>query len=494
MGLILCVQNLVRPACLGWLRLSGKYLNVFTKTTTPPQIPLRKTWQAIRLLGGLAIGLTLSSCGTVYVNSRVGAQTGDLDVRVLPITAETVLQANRQPYAPQTLPAVFFQTAGSGQLRGPGSLPEAPVYAAMPPTRPELRPPPNSEPGPYRLGDGDVLRLALAQGASNAGMSTSSAMQTTYQDLVVRDDGAISIPQVGAVTVRGMTVEEAESRIFERLIDARIDPTFGVQVTGFASQRYTVGGAVAEAQVRALTLTRTSLAEALTLAGGTTVRDLAYATIRLYRDGTLYQIPLEAFRSRADLQNLAVLAGDAIFVDTAYDLDRAQSFYENQLSVIGLRRGDRAAALNELSMEIGLRRAALTEARDMFLVREELGATLRDYVYLTGEVSEQGRVALPYGQQTSLADVLFGSGGFDQATGNPGHIYVLRSATESAEFGAVTAWHLDARNAAAFTTAPRFEMRPDDIVFVQQQPITSWNRAIQQSIPALVTSVGSALN
>lgn len=59
MGLILRVQNLVRPACLGWLRLSGKYLNVFTKTTTPPQIPLRKTWQAIRLLGGLAIGLTL---------------------------------------------------------------------------------------------------------------------------------------------------------------------------------------------------------------------------------------------------------------------------------------------------------------------------------------------------------------------------------------------------------------------------------------------------
>lgn len=494
MQLILRAQNRVRPGCSGRLRLSGKYLNVFTKLTTPPQIPFRKTWQAIRLLGVLAAGLTLSSCGTVYVNSRVSAQTGDLDVRVLPITAETVLQANRQPYAPQTLPAVFFQTAGAGRLRAPAPLPDAPAYPALPTARPELRLPPRSEPGPYRLGDGDVLRLALTQGASNEGMPASSAMQTAYQDLVVRDDGAISIPQVGTVQVRGMTVDEAEGRIFERLIDAGINPNFGLQVTGFASQRYTVGGAVAEAQVRTLTLTRTNLAEALTLAGGTTVRDQAHATIRLYRDGTLYQIPLEAFRSRADLQDLAVMAGDAIFVDTTYDLDQAQAFYENQLSVIALRRADRATALDELSVEIDLRRAALTEARDLFVVRQELGASARDYVYLTGEVTEQGRVALPYGQQTSLADVLFGSGGFDQTTGNPGHIYVLRSASDRAEFGAVTAWHLDARNAAAFTTAPRFEMRPDDIVFVQQQPITSWNRAIQQSIPALVTSVGTALN
>lgn len=472
----------------------GKCLNMLTIMSASPQIRYRQTWQLLRLLGGIAVALTLSSCGTVYVTSRVSEQVEDLDVRILPITAETVLQANRQPYTPRDLPAAFFQTAGSGQLREAGPLPDAPAYPAVPPTRPDLRLPPISEPGPYRLGDGDVLRLSLAQGAALDGMPTSSAMQTAYQDLVVRDDGAISIPQVGAVTVRGLTVDEAEARIFERLIDAGIDPNFGVQVTGFASQRYSVGGAVAEPQVRPLTLNRTSLAEALTLAGGTTVRDQAHATIRLYRDGTLYQIPLETFRSRADLQNLAVLTGDAIFVDTTFDLDRAQAFYENQLSVIALRHADRDAALEELSVEIGLRRAALTETRDVFIARDDLGATVRDYVYLTGEVSEQSRVALPYGQQTSLADVLFGSGGFDKSTGNPGHIYVLRSETNSAEVGAVTAWHLDARNAAAFTTAPRFEMRPDDIVFVQQQPITSWNRAIQQSIPALVTSVGTALN
>jgi len=36
--------------------------------------------------------------------------------------------------------------------------------------------------------------------------------------------------------------------------------------------------------------------------------------------------------------------------------------------------------------------------------------------------------------------------------------------------------------------ATRFEMRPNDIVFVEEQPITKWNRAIQQVIPSLIFS------
>jgi polysaccharide export outer membrane protein len=57
----------------------------------------------------------------------------------------------------------------------------------------------------------------------------------------------------------------------------------------------------------------------------------------------------------------------------------------------------------------------------------------------------------------------------------------------------VTAWHLDARNAVVFTLATKFEMRPDDIVFVEEQPITTWNRTIQQSIPALITGTAAAV-
>jgi polysaccharide export outer membrane protein len=58
----------------------------------------------------------------------------------------------------------------------------------------------------------------------------------------------------------------------------------------------------------------------------------------------------------------------------------------------------------------------------------------------------------------------------------------------------VTAWNLDARNAAAFTLATRFEMRPDDIVFVAPQPITTWNRALQQLFPTLINLGATAAN
>ena len=282
--------------------------------------------------------------------------------------------------------------------------------------------------------------------------------------------------------------------MFSRLIEAGIDPQFSLEVAVFNARRASVGGAVGSPAVVPITLSDLTLGEALNAAGGVQVQDPEFGSIRIYRDGTLYQIPLTDFRSSSQYQNLPVLSGDAIYVDTTYDLERAQAFYESQINVISLERSSRTAALTELSTEIGLRRAALTEARGLFTSRTELGAEPRDYVYLTGEVTRQSRVPLPYGQQASLADVLYEQGGFDTTTGNPSHIYVLRASNDPAAFGAVTAWHLDARNAVAFTIAPTFEMRPNDIVFIEQQPITKWNRAIQQFVPTLVTTASNALN
>jgi polysaccharide export outer membrane protein len=438
--------------------------------------------------------LALSSCGTFYVSSRVADQAQGIDVRVIPISAETVLQANRQAYAPRSLPDVFFMGAGNGAPRDAGALPVTPTFPELTPSRLELRPPPATEPGPYLLGAGDVLRLALASGQAVDPISGSTEGQTAQQDIVVRDDGAVSIPQVGTVDVAGMSIDEAEARIFERLIDAGIDPNFGVQITAFNSQRVSIGGAVGANQVLALTLSRLSLAQAIAQAGGITAPDREFASIRIYRDGNLYQIPLSDFRARAEFQQLAVLPGDAIYVDTIYDLDRAQSFYLSQIDIITLRRTSRTAALAELATEISLRRADLSEQRDLFTQRNTLGAEKRDYVYLGGEVNNPSRWPLPYGDQASLADVLYDSGGFDTATGNPAQIYVLRAATDPAAFGAVTAWHLNARNAVNFTLATKFEMRPDDIIFIEEQPITTWNRTLQQSIPSLITTTAGAVN
>lgn len=434
----------------------------------------------------LGSALITGGCGVTYISPTVRAQTEGLDVRVIETTPETILLANRQPYAPRSLPDYFRQTAGAGGLApGAGALPDPPAIPdAAGPRAVELRAPPPFDRGPYMIGVGDTIRLATrGQADGPDSVSGSATTQDLRQEYQVRDDGTVAIPEIGSIAVAGVPVDIAEERIFQRMIDFGLDPTFSVEIAGFNSQRLSVGGAVGSAQVLPLGLTPVTLTEALAQAGGLTVPDPQFAAIRIFRDGVLYQIPLADYLARDDLQRLPLANGDLVYVDTTYDLDRALRYYESQIGVIALRRSSQAQALAELQSEIGLRGALLAEQRDNFLARVDLGAEARDYVYLAGEVRNQARWPLPYDRQATLADVLFDNGGFPTATGNPAQIYVLRASPDPAEFGAVTAWHLDATNAASLTLATRLQMRPDDIVFVEEQPITSWGRALDQFFP-----------
>jgi polysaccharide export outer membrane protein len=315
------------------------------------------------------------------------------------------------------------------------------------------------------------------------------AAQNQRQGYTVRSDGAIAIPEVGTVVLTGLTVEEAEDRLFQVLVENQIDPSFSLEVAEFNSQRVAIGGAVNAARLVPITLQSLTLGDALTAAGGVAVRDREFASIRIYRDGTLYQIPLETYLANPELGKKVLQNGDAVYVDTSYDLDRAMEFYKLKIDVITLRSNARNTALQALSTEIGLQRSALQEQRSNFQARVELGAVDRDYVYISGEVRTQNRFPLPFNQQASLADVLYDGGGFNNTTGDPSEIYVLRGNKD----GTVTAYHLNAANAANLVLATSLQMRPNDVVFIEEQPITKWNRSLQQLFPALLNGVNSSL-
>jgi len=450
----------------------------------------------VRYLLVAILGLSLTSCGTIYRTPKVieGA-SGGTNVRVIDVTGETVVQANRAPFSPQTLPAFFSQTAGTGSgLRGAGALPEATNQNQSRPAALEMRLPPDANPGPYEIGIGDVVLLATPRaGTSVEQLSGLLAAQNSRQGYTVQDDGSINIPDVGRVRIAGLTIEDAEAALFQRLVENQIDPTFSLEISEFNSRKVSIGGAVANPTVVPVTLTPLYLEEALAVAGGITVQDQDYASIRLYRDGTLYQIPLSQLYSSASLTKTRLLPGDSVFVDTEYELSRAQDYFSQQIMLIQARQASRNSALSELQAEVGLRRANLQEARSNYTARVDLGADNRQYVYLTGEVGKQSRFALPFERKANLADALYDAGGVATATGDVSHIYVLRSSSDPREFGAVTAWHLDARNAANFVLATRFELRPDDIVFIAQQPVTKWSRSISQILPQIL-SAGNVLS
>ncbi len=449
-----------------------------------------------RFLAAAFTATVLTGCGITYTSPNVRDTATDASVRVVPLTSQTVLVANRAPFRPKTLPAIYSQTAGAGGAAlGLGALPETPTFPEDRLEPLELRVPPAVQAPPYRIGVGDVLLISTTQNASTIGeLSGLLRAQGARQGFTVRDDGAIAVPDVGTVQMAGMTLEEAESRLFEALVSNQIDPSFSLEVAEFRSMRATVGGAVGTPTIVPITLNPLNLREAITQAGGLRTRNEEFASIRIYRDGELYQIPVEEYLQRTNLQELTLLNGDAVYVDISYDLDRALEFYQQEIDVINLRRMSRRLALEELFTEVSQRRAELDEARQNFESRIEFDAVERDYVYLAGEVRQQNRFTMPFEREVTLADVLYGSGGFLTMTGDAGEIYVLRASSNPAEFGAVTAWHLDASNAVNLTLATQMTMRPNDIIFIEEQPITTWNRALQQVFPFLLSSASGALN
>lgn len=436
----------------------------------------------------------LGACGIAYQSPSVNPLgAGDAKVRVLRITPESAIVANRAGYAPKELPAIFFNTAGGGTVQASGGDSPAPVVEYQNrPSSLQTRVPPAPTGGSYRIGVGDVLLLATPQvGSSVEQLTGLLAAANARQGYTVQDDGAIAIPNVGRVTVAGSTLDDAESTLFQRLVENDIEPTFSLEVAEFNSKKVSIGGAVANPTVAPITLTPLYLDEALAAAGGVNAADLDYASVRIYRDGTIYQIPLDELYSNRSLSRIQLIDGDAVFVDTAYELDRAQAYFEERIRLAEFRQGARIAALNELTAEVDLRRSALSEARDNYKTRLELDSVDRDYVYLTGEVETQSRYPLPFGRTASLADALYGNGGVPTETGNVREIYVLRGSPDPREFGAITAWQLDGRDATSFLLATRFEMRPNDVIFVAEQPVTRWSRVISQITPSLVTYAAS---
>ena len=509
---------------------------------------------AVLALGGCGLVYTAPN---VYEegDGRGFASDSNSDVQVIQMTFETALEANLTAYVPQRLPDSFRPQPNAMPGRvglGAVSMPDLPDVEAgsagsvpefeLPPTATSLQPPagevpvnlpPPLEQTPYRIGVSDVVLLSTnTSGATLEDVPSLLNAQSSRQGYVVQDDGAIAIPDVGRVQIAGMTIEEAEAEIFQALVAQRLDPSFSLEIAEFNSQRVSVGGAVRQPQVEPISLKPLKLTEALQLAGGVDSEDLDYAVVRLFRDGEVYQAPVRALYGSDALNDVLLKDGDAIFVDADYDLSQARAYFEEQLQL-------RQFQLQEQQFEFEKRRAEISDAqyaltlaqfemskaqlrqqinsmrlsiaqhdlarnsearsesaaqRQAFQDRLELGAVRRDYVYTAGELREISRTPLPFESRSNLADILLGGGGMNIQYADYEEIYVIRVNLTPAAPGAVTAYRLDASNAASLSTATLFEMRPNDIVFVAEQPITSWGRTINQLVPNLIGQAVSLAN
>ena len=98
-------------------------------------------------------------------------------------------------------------------------------------------------------------------------------------------------------------------------------------------------------------------------------------------------------------------------------------------------------------------------------------------VFILGGVSPQIFKINPANRET-LADVLFTSGGaLSASSAKRSEVYLLRGSNP------VVAYHLDAQSPTRLIVADAMELRPNDILYVAEQPIISFNRTLGTVLP-----------
>lgn len=102
-------------------------------------------------------------------------------------------------------------------------------------------------------------------------------------------------------------------------------------------------------------------------------------------------------------------------------------------------------------------------------------------VYVFGEVQKPGLLPLN-DQPMTIADALTLSGNFDPNAADPRHIYVIRG-----EFANPRIYWLDAKTPEKLLLAERFELLPNDVVYVSSATVARWNRFLSQILPTLQT-------
>ena len=237
---------------------------------------------------------------------------------------------------------------------------------------------------------------------------------------VVDNEGYLVFENVGKVKADGRTLNELKNE-FKRLMQPVPDSqnAFQIQVTNFASQKALLTAQGTTGVLITITDTPVKLSEVLAQ-NGFSVDANNITQISLQRDGQTYAFSLD---------DLLALGGPVIYLQP-----------EDQISA-------------------------------QVLPYKE------NKVFILGGVSPQIFKINPANRET-LADVLFTSGGpLSSSSAKRSEVYLLRGNKP------VEAYHLDAQSPTRLIVAEAMELRPNDIVYVAEQPIISFNRTLATIVP-----------
>lgn len=314
-------------------------------------------------------------------------------------------------------------------------IPITPKLIAMEratPVRDSLPPELLVEPAEYLIGNNDVLYITVWDHPELTAPS-GAQQQIDANGRLVRSDGTLYYPYIKEIQAAGKTIQQLRSDIAEKLSTFISDPQVDVAVLRFASQKIVVSGAVLKAGPQPISTNPLSVVEALGSAGIDPLNaDLS--GLLLTRNGRVYPLNLDALNQQdSALQKVYLRGGDQLYLP----------YNDNKK------------------------------------------------IYVMGEVNQPR--ALTFKTRTmNLSDVIGSVGGLNQNTSNGNAVYVIRGA-DNLETEPAKVFQLDAESPSALVLATRFDLQPQDIVYVGPAGVTRWNRLISQLLPtASVLGTGAS--
>ncbi len=357
-------------------------------------------------------------------------------------TSTAVVLAGGCAYAPgmnvETAPSQFYaQTdAGPSDQNGYRSIPiTVDVVASQVTDTLSADVPPKLDESWFRPDGGYVYHIGPQDLLSivvwdhpELGLPTATDDRATAATHTVGPDGSFYFPYAGRVHADGLTPEEVRLQLTDGLRPYIKNPQVSVKVVDYRSQKVFVTGQVTQPGRIPLGELPVRLVDAVSQAGGPT--------------------------DMADLRNVQLIRG------------------ERQVTV------DLKAVFEQGIVQLNL----MLEDGDIVHV----GDRIDKRVFVMGEVNRPGSY-YPADGRISLADALQMAGGPNQETSDRRRILVVRAGGDLPDV-----FYLDTSRPESLLLATRFNLVPQDVVFVAPAGLTQWNRVIRSLLPT--TQVGSQVS
>ncbi len=184
----------------------------------------------------------------------------------------------------------------------------------------------------YKIGPGDIITLTIIAGGTDQ----------AKVDLVVSEEGEVTIPFIGNLKASGLTLKNLEKKVYVPLEkDYFVDPQVNIRIKEYHSLSFTISGAVDEPGEYELDF-HPSIMDLIAKAGGVKIErgNIAYVLRQTHgMDDLPVNVDLSKLLDEGDMsQNIMLKTGDKVYIPLEKKLNQSKTkiYLEGEIARPGM--------------------------------------------------------------------------------------------------------------------------------------------------------------